>query len=89
MLGVRPERVKVNEARQDVEGLDLRGQLLPMETLEHETLLQIAVESLSTRLVARCAGDAALALSPGDALSLQIDPRHVLFFDRRSGERIR
>ena len=88
VLGVRPERVKVNEARQNAEGLALPGRLLHMEALGHETLLQIAVESPPARLVARCTGDAALAFSPGTALSLHVELRHMLFFDRRSGERI-
>ena len=88
VLGVRPERVKVNEARRGAEALALRGRLVHMEALGHETLLQIAVESPPARLVARCAGDAALALAPGDDLSLHVEARHMLFFDRRSGERI-
>ena len=88
VLGVRPERVRVNEARPDAGELALRGRLLHMEALGHETLLQIAVESPPARLVARCAGDAALSLSQGDMLSLHVEPRHMLFFERRSGERL-
>ena len=88
VLGVRPERVKVDSLPQDGKGLALRGLLLHMEALGHETLLQIAVESPPARIVARCPGDAALSFSQGDTLSLHVEPRHMLFFDRRSGERI-
>ena len=88
VLGVRPERVRVNEARQDSRAAALRGRLRHLEALGHETLLQVALDDPPARLVARCSGDAALALSPGEALSLHIESRHLLFFDRRSGERL-
>lgn len=88
VLGVRPERVKVGEGPQSAGGFSPKGRLLHMEALGHETLLQIAIDSPPSRLVARCAGDAALSLSQGDALSLHVETRHMLFFDRQSGERL-
>ena len=88
VLGVRPERVAVNAARPDPQGLTIQGHLLHVEALGHETLLLAAADTPPARLAVRCGGDAAGTLAPGASLSLHIPARYMLFFDRQSGERI-
>ena len=70
VLGVRPERVKVDSLPQDGKGLALRGLLLHMEALGHETLLQIAVRITRRRGSLRAARATRRCLSPRATRSL-------------------
>jgi multiple sugar transport system ATP-binding protein len=83
--GVRPEHLHCGEDRKREGSVAIDGRVVIAEPLGAET--HLLVEAAGTRLRSKTAGFDAPAR--GEAVRLHVDPRSILWFDGRSGARLR
>ena len=81
LLGIRPEQITLGG---DESLCSLRAEVEVIEPTGPDTM--IFVNFNQTKVCCRLASDT--ALSPGDALTLQLAPDKVLLFDAKTGERL-